>query len=152
MRRSTNYSDKELEDIGKDLIAWSQIEGNWHVSGFELDRNLPLKFCRNMGQRRKEVFRDLYMRAKEVLGHKIIKKAMDSGADRWVVATLVPKYLSDIEDYIDGKKQKELIMIEKAKGLNEQATSEKADSIINAADKIAEEHDDSSKFEAEREL
>ena len=92
------------------------------------------------------------MRAKEVLGHKIIKKAMDSGADRWVVATLVPKYLSDIEDYIDSKKQKELIMIEKAKGLNEQATSEKADSIINAADKIAEEHDDSSKFEAEREL
>lgn len=63
--RPKDWSSKQLTNIGEELIEWCQQPGNWHISGFEAEENLPLKFCRNMAQRRSEEFGDLYTRAKE---------------------------------------------------------------------------------------
>lgn len=141
------YSEEELKKIGKDLINWCRQDGNWHISGFEDDYDLSTEFCYEMSRYRPEEFSRTFKRAKAIIGRKMMALAMEkNGPSPWMQATLLPLYLEDIDTHLDSKRQKELIMIEKAKGLNEQTTSEKADSIIDAADKITEEKDDSSKL------
>ncbi len=139
------YSPSQLSKIGEELIEWCYQNGNWHVSAFEAEKGLVVDFCRNIARDRKDEFLPVYRRAKSILGHKIIQKAMDGGADRWVVATLTPHYLSDIDDYLDHRKEKELMMIEKAKNIAETQINEKAEGIISAADALSEDHSERTK-------
>ena len=130
--RPKEWSTKQLVDIGQELIIWCHQPGNWHVCGFEVEKNLPLKFCRNMAQRRREEFGDLYTRAKQVLGHKILQQSMEGRADRWVVSTLTPKYLDDIDEYLTEKKEKEVLMLERVKRSNETQVEANAVALIEA--------------------
>jgi len=136
------YSKEDIQRIGHELIEWCKQPGNWDVSGFEIDTNLPTKFCRNMAQVRKEEFKDLYIRAKEVLGNKLLKKTIETGTDRWVVATLIPKYLSDIDDYLDKKKQRELELAEKAKGAGSTQLDERVVNLLEKMDTHTEANDE----------
>lgn len=140
--RPRAYSKEDIQRIGHELIEWCKQPGNWHVSGFELDTNLPTKFCRNMAQDRKEEFQDLYIRAKEVLGNKLLKKTIETGTDRWVVATLIPKYLSDIDEYLDSKKVLLAEINEKIKSTNEKAEKARLDDMIYGFDKLAKDEDE----------
>jgi len=138
------WTDEKLHELGENLVNHCGREDVFHITDWLGYQKKSAAWYYDL-KIQYPLLADYHDRAKEVLGNKIVALAFKNG-NNWAIQTFIPKYLKDVDNYIDSKRQKELVMIEKAKGLNEQTTSEKADSIIDAADKITEEKDDSSKL------
>lgn len=137
------WTEDKLHKLGQDLvdhckkdnvfhlIDWISKKGKTASWWFSLRKDYPLLV-------------DYHERAREILGNKIVTLAFNAG-NNWAIQTFVPKYLDDVEEYLDKKKEKELIAAEKAKKLADVEISEKAQNIVDAADLISKADHDSSK-------
>lgn len=127
------WSPEIVQQIGKDLIEWCKVpDKNWHISGFEAETNLPSEWAKNMAKTRGDEFLEIYRTAKAILGRKLLERAMDGKANQWVISTLIPHYIKDIDDRIDRVKKKELEMNEAIKRASEDKQAEKTVELLAA--------------------
>lgn len=81
--------------------------------------------------RKYPIFAEYHEKAKGILGNKILKLAIKAG-NPWAIKTMIPKYLHDVDEYIDEKKRKEIEWQAEFKRLAETEVDSKADKLIAA--------------------
>jgi hypothetical protein len=139
--RPRTWSPEDLERIGRELVEWSKGNDAFHISEFEIEKDLPINFCKKTAQRRPDEFGDLYKKAKHILGVKLLKQGITDKLDKWYSATLIPKYLDDVKEHILDMKREEITMVEKAKKMAEMEANAKLVSLMNDVhDHIQEKH------------
>lgn len=132
--RPKAWSEECVKKKCKLLLDWCREDGNWHISGFEDDQDLPVEWCSNMARTRPDEFKRTYKRAKAILGRKIMGLVMEkSGPSPWMQATLLPLYLEDIDEHLDKKVEKKIELEEKSKRSERDAVSKSAAELIEAA-------------------
>jgi len=147
--RPPKYTDEDLETIGKELIEWCKIDGHWHVGKFEVENNLATDFCKKMAIRRKESFGNAYTEAKKILGHKMITQAMTKGGNEWLIRTLTPMYLRDIDEYIENKDEKRIQMQERAKRAAEHQVDQRTDALLGKMEEYIDKVNDGTSVQSE---
>lgn len=131
---NTHYTDEDLQEWGEKLIDWTAEPTHWHVSQFEAEHNLPLDFFRNKSRDRKEVMFPLFIRAKQILGQKILKHAQEGMGNNWVLKTLVPMYLKDVDDHVWMENKRRIDAVQQAKRAAETDIDAKTDRLLNKLD------------------
>ena len=131
---STKYTDEELIKWGEKLIDWCEGPTHWHVSQFEAEHNLPIDFFRNRSRDRGDVLRPLFVRAKQIMGLKVIKHAQEGMGNNWVLKTLVPMYLKDVDEHVWKENKRRIDAVQMAKRAAETEVDQKTDKLLDKLD------------------
>ena len=133
------YPPEELAKLGKELLAWCKLDGNWHISGFEDEKDLSYDFFRGMARSRSKEFSSVYKRAKRILGRKMMELTLEkSGPSPWMQSTLLPFYMEDVKEHIEETTEKEIVMKERARKATETNSDEKAKELLDKFDTFIE--------------
>jgi len=124
------WTEEKLHALGKQLVEVCKEPDVFHI----------VDFCRSVDKssawfyellRKNPTLGIYHDQAKDILGNKILKLAMKAG-NPWVIKTMLPKYLRDVDEYLDDKKRQEIHWQAEAKRAAEADVDSKADRLIAA--------------------
>ena len=97
--RPTKWTKDKLRKLGEELCAFVSEEGVWHISKFEEAKKLYPKCLYNLARDHRKEIEHYLIRAKRIIGNKMLERAMERGCDRWVIKTFLPRML-DVKDWV----------------------------------------------------
>lgn len=134
------YSDEALAEYGNDLIKFVQSRDDvCHVSMWEMENDFYVGWCADMARTRAQAFSHLYKRAKAIIGNRILTIGMKGSVDRWIMSTLTPYYLRDIDGYLDEKLERKINLEKAAKNTEQTNINEQAKTIVGAVDELTKD-------------
>ena len=135
--RPIKWTPDKLKKLGKELCEFCEKPDVFHISAFEIEKGFSVGYLKWLAKDH-ELFSPILRSAKHILGHKIVKIALEGKGNNFVINRFVPMYLKDVDDFEEYKKEKDLdreIRKEKAKSelaaKNQTEAASKLDAFID---------------------
>lgn len=98
IQRKSNYTEKELHELGQSLVDHCKKEDVYHITDWTSQvQNKTYQWWYDL-KKTQPILVEYHERAKQILGNKILANGAKSG-NMWVVKTFIPKYLDDVRQF-----------------------------------------------------
>lgn len=132
--RKKEWTDEELHKLGEQLVQHCRRPDVYHIVDFISAKNKSQGWYYRL-KRENEILQPYHERAKEILGNKIVNLAFKCG-NNWAIQTFIPRYLKDVDDYLDQKLQRELELKDALRRASETETENRAAVLFSAVEKF----------------
>jgi len=134
------WTDDKLHELGEELVNHCKREDVFHITDFLGVKKRTSTWFYDL-IKKYPLLTDYHEQVREILGNKIVALAFKNG-NNWAIQTFIPKYLSDVDEYLDKKREKDLAMQERAKKLAEAGVDERTIALIEKMDQVIEANDE----------
>ena len=108
------WTDETCTTLGEEMIEFVSRPGVWHLCEFTAFKKKTQHWL-NAIAASNEVFSEYLVRAREILGHKLFKQAVEKNCSTFVVTRWMPVWLSDRKMILEQMKEEATVKAEAMK-------------------------------------